>query len=70
VPLSHREVEVLRLVALGYSNKEVADELYISVRTVETHLGRIYRKLGVRSRSELSAYVAAGERSAREGRES
>lgn len=57
VPLSEREVEVLRLVALGYSNKEIADELYISVRTVETHKTHIMQKTGLRARSELTRFA-------------
>jgi DNA-binding CsgD family transcriptional regulator len=46
---------VARLVAAGRSNKEVAAELFLSVKTVEFHLGNIYRKLGVRSRRDLRA---------------
>lgn len=49
--LSNREVEVLRLVARGYSNRKIADELFISVRTVENHVARILSKLHVSSRS-------------------
>jgi DNA-binding CsgD family transcriptional regulator len=52
--LSKREIQVLRLIALGYTNKEVADELFISVRTVETHKSRIIKKTGLRARSELT----------------
>lgn len=59
VPLSAREVDVIRLVAAGYSNKEIADELYISVRTVETHKTHIMQKTGLRARSELTRF--AGE---------
>ncbi len=44
-----------RLVADGRSNKEVAAELFLSVKTVEFHLGNVYRKLGVRSRRDLHA---------------
>lgn len=51
--LSEREVDVLRLVALGHTNAEVAEELFISVRTVETHRAHIGQKLGARSRAEL-----------------
>lgn len=51
--LSEREVDVLRLVALGHTNAEIAAELYISVRTVETHRAHISHKLGVHARSEL-----------------
>lgn len=57
VPLSEREVDVLRLVAAGYSNKEIADELYISVRTVETHKTHIMQKTGLRARSELTRFA-------------
>jgi DNA-binding CsgD family transcriptional regulator len=51
--LSDREKEVLALLALGYTNKEVAERLYLSVRTVESHRARIQRKLLVSSRAEL-----------------
>ncbi|WP_402468343.1 LuxR C-terminal-related transcriptional regulator [Isoptericola aurantiacus] len=51
--LTSRELEVAVLVASGRANREVADELCVSVRTVEVHLGRVFRKLGVRTRSEL-----------------
>ena len=54
VSLSRREREIATLVAEGRTSREVADELIIGVRTVESHLARIYAKLGVRSRSELS----------------
>ncbi len=50
-PLSERELRVLRLVAAGLSNRDVAEALYISVNTVKTHLQRIYGKLGVSSRT-------------------
>lgn len=52
--LTERELDVASLVALGASNREVAERLYLSVRTVEVHLGRVFRKLGVRSRVELT----------------
>jgi len=57
VPLSKREVDVLRCVAQGYSNKEIADELYISVRTVETHKTHIMQKTSLRARSELTKFA-------------
>ena len=57
IPLSKREVDVLRLVALGYANKEIGDELYISVRTVETHKTHIMQKTGLRARSELTRFA-------------
>jgi two-component system, NarL family, response regulator NreC len=51
--LSEREIDVLRLIALGHTNVEIAAKLYISVRTVETHRAHIQQKLGVSSRAEL-----------------
>jgi two-component system response regulator NreC len=51
--LSERETDVLRLIALGHTNAEIAEQLYISVRTVETHRAHIQQKLGVSSRAEL-----------------
>ena len=53
VSLSRREREIATLVAAGRTSREVADELIIGVRTVESHLARVYAKLGVRSRTEL-----------------
>jgi DNA-binding NarL/FixJ family response regulator len=50
VGLTEREVEVLRLMALGRTNPEIADTLYISERTVKTHIGHVFAKLGVRDR--------------------
>ena len=55
--LSEREKEVLRLIALGHTNQEIADVLYLSVKTVETHKARIMIKLGTRTRSELVRYA-------------
>jgi DNA-binding CsgD family transcriptional regulator len=49
------EQRIARLVAAGQTNREVAAATFTSIRTVETHLGRIYRKLGIRSRTELAA---------------
>ncbi len=51
--LSERETDVLRLIALGHTNAEIAEKLYISVRTVETHRAHIQQKLGASSRAEL-----------------
>ncbi|MEG0071198.1 MAG: response regulator transcription factor [Raoultibacter sp.] len=51
--LSNRELEVLTALAKGYTNKEIADMLFISIKTVETHRTNIYAKLGIASRSEL-----------------
>ena len=50
--LSQREIETLKLAAKGMSNKDIADELFLSVRTVKAHLSNIFNKLGVGSRSE------------------
>jgi DNA-binding CsgD family transcriptional regulator/tetratricopeptide (TPR) repeat protein len=55
--LSVRETEIARLVADGLSNPEIADRLFISQRTVTTHLQHIYRRLGVASRTGLTRYV-------------
>lgn len=55
--LSKRETEVLRLLSEGLSNKEIAARLFISPKTAEHHLGRIYDKLGVKARSEATAYA-------------
>jgi two-component system response regulator NreC len=52
-PLSDREREVLRLLALGYTNQEIAKQLFISVRTAETHRAHIMQKLRLGSRAEL-----------------
>jgi two-component system response regulator NreC len=51
--LSERETDVLRLIALGHTNAEIAEQLFISVRTVETHRAHIQQKLGASSRAEL-----------------
>ena len=55
--LSAREVDVLRLVAQGMTNAEVAGKLFISSRTVSWHLGSIYRKLGFSSRTEATRFA-------------
>jgi two-component system response regulator NreC len=55
--LTDREREVLRLIALGNTNAEIADQLFLSVRTVETHRAHIQRKLGRTTRAELVAYA-------------
>jgi DNA-binding NarL/FixJ family response regulator len=58
--LSARELEVMRLIARGYTYKEAARELFISVRTVETHVSNVLRKLQLSNRHELTRW--AGER--------
>jgi two-component system response regulator NreC len=55
--LSEREVEVLRLIALGNTNAEIAEQLFLSVRTVESHRAHIQRKLGRTTRAELVSYA-------------
>ena len=56
-PLSEREREVLRLLALGHTNQEIAETLYISVRTAESHRAHIMQKLGLSTRAELVRYA-------------
>jgi two-component system, NarL family, response regulator NreC len=56
-PLSERESEVLRLLALGHTNQEIAKQLFISVRTAETHRAHIMQKLRLSSRAELVRYA-------------
>ena len=55
--LTEREVEVLRLVAAGGSNREIADRLFLSVRTVERHIGNVYSKTGVHDRRSARVYA-------------
>ncbi len=56
-PLTDREHEVLRLLALGHTNQEIAQMLYLSVRTAETHRARIMQKLGLSTRADLVRYA-------------
>lgn len=56
--LTPREREVLRLIALGHTNSEIATMLYVSVRTVENHRAGVMRKLGLRTRAELVRHAA------------
>jgi two-component system, NarL family, response regulator NreC len=58
-PLSEREHEVLRLLALGHTNQEIAKNLFISVRTAETHRAHIMQKLALGTRAELVRYALA-----------
>jgi two-component system response regulator NreC len=57
VELSAREFEILRLIALGHTNENIARQLFVSTRTVESHRAVIQRKLGHRSRAELVRYA-------------
>jgi DNA-binding CsgD family transcriptional regulator len=54
VPLSRREAEIAQLAAMGLASKEIADRLFLSVRTVSNHLQNVYTKMGVASRAELA----------------
>lgn len=58
-PLSNREKEVLKYVALGFTYQEIADQLFLSVKTIETHKARISEKLNIKKRSELVRYAVA-----------
>lgn len=58
-PLTPREVEVLRLIALGYTSIEIASRLGLSPRTIESHRARIHRALGLTTRAELVRYALA-----------
>lgn len=55
--LTEREIEVLKRAAKGMSNKDIAKELFVSVRTIETYLGSIFNKLGVASRTEAVVHA-------------
>jgi two-component system response regulator NreC len=55
--LSDREAEIFRFVALGYRNQEIADQLGLSVKTVETYKSRLMQKLGITSRIALVHYA-------------
>ena len=56
--LTDRELEVLRLLGDGLTNREIAERLFISPKTAEHHASRIYAKIGVTKRSEAAAYAA------------
>ena len=60
-PLSPAQQRIARRVAAGRTNREIAAELGVTSKTVEWHLSRIYRQLGLRSRTELAVQLAAGE---------
>ncbi len=56
MPLTRRETEVLRLVAVGRSNRDIAGELFISEKTVARHLTNIFTKIDVQSRTQAAAW--------------
>ena len=58
--LTAQEIRVAAAVARGQTNREVAAELFLSPKTIDFHLGRVYRKLGIHSRTELATIVAEG----------
>jgi len=58
LPITSREIEIADLVTAGLSNRQIADRLYISVRTTEGHLYRIFAKLGINSRDQLIHLLA------------
>ena len=55
--LSNRELEILQLLAKGYTNKEISERIFLSVKTVEAHRSKIYRKLGFKTRADLVSYA-------------
>lgn len=55
--LTTRELEITRLLAHGYTNKEIAEKLFLSIKTIEAHRSKIYSKLGLKSRAELVDYA-------------
>lgn len=57
--LSARELEILQLLAKGYTNKEISELIFLSVKTVEAHRSKIYAKLGLKTRADLVAYAMA-----------
>ena len=63
--LTPQELQVATMAASGRSNKQIAAELFLSIKTIEAHLHRVYRKLGIRSRSALPTIVGPGEQSVR-----
>jgi DNA-binding NarL/FixJ family response regulator len=57
-PLTERETDVLKLIARGRANKQIARELFVATSTVKTHVNNLYRKLGVSSRTQAALYAA------------
>ena len=50
-------MEILQLLAKGYTNKEISEQVYLSVKTVEAHRSKIYKKLGFKTRADLVSYA-------------
>lgn len=65
--LTEREAQVARLAAARQTDQQIAEQLSLSVRTVETHLGRVYRKLGIRRRTDLGVVLGAEPPTSRSG---
>jgi two-component system response regulator NreC len=57
--LSPRELEILQLLAKGYTNREISEQVFLSVKTVEAHRAKIYSKLGFKSRADLVQFALA-----------
>jgi DNA-binding NarL/FixJ family response regulator len=55
--LTEREVDVLRSIAAGRTNREIAEDLVVSVRTVERHIANLYRKIGARGRADAAGFA-------------
>ena len=55
--LSNRELEILQLLAKGFTNKEISEQIFLSVKTVEAHRSKIYQKLGLKTRADLVSYA-------------
>lgn len=55
--LTNRELEILQLLAKGFTNKEISEQVFLSVKTVEAHRSKIYQKLGLKSRADLVDYA-------------
>jgi non-specific serine/threonine protein kinase len=59
--LTRREHEIAHLIAQGLTNREIAEQLVISSKTVEHHVSRILNKLGLRTRTEIAAFIVGGK---------
>lgn len=55
--LSNREMEILQLLVKGYTNKQISEQIFLSIKTIESHRSKIYSKLGLSSRADLVAYA-------------